>query len=83
MLKFNMFVYYLGIILTTVGCVVGLPMLMFGENFIYEIGKYMVTMVVPFGFLLWFSGFTAYQLIRPNGYRKEDEDKVYHRQVPD
>ncbi len=86
MLKFNMWMHYLGMALTIFGMVVGLPFLILSDS---KIGEYMVTMLVPAGFLLWFTGFTAYTLIRPSEEQCPDarkaqiESERFQRQVPD
>ncbi len=87
MLKFNEIVYYIGMIMTLIGLFVGIPALILGYQ---ALGKYMTTILVPFGFLLWFTGFTAYTLIRPNVREGESEmpealkeRQRYQREMPD
>lgn len=91
MLKLNQYMHYIGMTLTIIGTVVGIPALMIGESgsTLQDIGQYLVTILVPFGFLLWFTGFVGFTLIRPNEMRTRD-DKAhekgqidYRKQVPD
>lgn len=85
MLALNKFMFYAGMIISIIGTVVGLPMLILGQK---TIGIYLVTIFVPVGFLMWFSGFVAYTFLRPNSLREKDDRahdaaQRYQRQVPD
>ena len=85
MLALNKFLFYAGMIASVLGTLIGIPMLIFGNQ---QIGLYLVTMVVPFGFLIWFTGFIAYTFLRPNSQREKDdrahdEAQRYQRQAPD
>lgn len=85
MLALNKFFFYAGMIVSVIGTLVGIPALIFGYK---TIGLYLVTIVVPFGFLVWFTGFIAYTFLRPNSLREKDdrahdEAQRYQRQVPD
>ncbi|MHC5224672.1 hypothetical protein [Ignatzschineria sp. LJL83] len=85
MLALNKFLFYAGMIVSVIGTLVGIPLLIFGEK---TIGLYLVTIVVPIGFLLWFTGFVAYTFLRPNSNREEDERahaeaQKFQRSVPD
>lgn len=85
MLALNKFFFYAGMIVSVIGTLVGIPMLIFGDQ---TIGLYLVTIAVPFGFLFWFTGFVAYTFLRPNSSREQDdkaheEALKFQRQVPD
>lgn len=86
MLKFNTFIFYLGIILTGVGVLVGFPFIFWGNQ---DVGMYFVSMIAPIGFLLFFTGFIGAIAFRPHSDRvKSDVDsrkkaENYQRTVPD
>ncbi len=85
MLALNKFFFYAGMIVSVLGTLIGIPALIFGYK---TIGLYLVTIVVPFGFLIWFTGFIAYTFLRPNSLREKDDRahdaaQRYQRQVPD
>ncbi len=85
MLAINKVMFYVGMFISVFGTLIGIPALMFGYK---TIGLYLVTIFVPFGFLMWFAGFIAYTFLRPNSMRKaddraHDEAQRFQRQVPD
>lgn len=86
MLKFNTFIFYLGIFLTGLGLVVGLPLIIIGYQ---DVGMYLTTMIAPLGFLLFFTGFIGAVALRPHEERiKADVEsrqkaEKYQRTVPD
>ena len=85
MLLFNKIMFYVGMAASIIGTFVGIPLLMLGQQ---TIGLYLVTILVPFGFLMWFVGFVAFTFLRPDSLRREDdrahdEAQRYQRQVPD
>ncbi|ELV07738.1 hypothetical protein PE074_02090 [Wohlfahrtiimonas chitiniclastica] len=86
MLKFNTFIFYLGIFLTGLGLVVGLPLIIIGYQ---DVGMYLTTMIAPLGFLLFFTGFIGAVALRPHEERiKSDVEsrqkaEKYQRTVPD
>ncbi len=85
MLALNKFMFYAGMMISLIGTLIGIPVLIFGSQ---KVGIYLVTICVPFGFLLWFTGFVAYTFLRPNDMRRKDdqahsEAEQYQRRVPD
>lgn len=86
MLKFNTIIFYLGIVLTAIGVLIGFPLIFWGNQ---DIGMYFVTMIGPLGFLLFFTGFIGAIAFRPHTDRlKSDVEsrkkaEEYQRTVPD
>lgn len=85
-MKFNIFAFYIGIVLTAVGLLIGLPLLIWGDQ---NIGMYFLTMIAPLGFLLWFAGFIGGIALRPHEDRMQSDidarkkAEEYQRTVPD
>lgn len=86
MLKFNTIIFYLGIALTAIGVLIGFPLIFWGNQ---DIGMYLVSMIAPIGFLLFFTGFIGAIAFRPHSDRiKSDVEsrkkaESYQRTVPD
>ena len=86
MLKFNTIIFYLGIALTAIGVFIGFPLIFWGNQ---DIGMYLVSMIAPIGFLLFFTGFIGAIAFRPHADRvKSDVEsrkkaENYQRTVPD
>lgn len=85
MLLINKIMFYVGMAASVIGTFVGIPLLMLGYQ---TAGLYLVTILVPFGFLMWFVGFVAFTFLRPDSLRRaddraHDEAQRYQQQVPD
>ncbi|MGL4675080.1 MAG: hypothetical protein ACRCXK_09485 [Wohlfahrtiimonas sp.] len=86
MLKLNTIMFYVGIVLTAIGVLVGFPFIFWGNQ---DVGMFFVTMIGPLGFLLFFTGFIGAIAFRPHTDRMQSEvesrkkAEAYQRTVPD
>lgn len=86
MLKFNTAIFYIGIVITAIGVLIGFPFIFWGNQ---DVGMYFVSMIAPIGFLLFFTGFIGAVALRPHEERMKSDIESrkkaehYQRTVPD